>query len=221
MVWSVLDRRPAVVMLDLDGTLVDTMDALAALAAEILHLDHGMPMDEATALYLETSGIPFRNQLDLILPGRAGLGKTARAFEHRKATIADSAHLSEARIEALQELRRLGLGITVSSSSAQHFVDAFQRRVGFDFDLVLGYRPGQTKGLRHFDTTCDALNANRDELLFIGDSLLDAELAAGAEVSFIGRLGTFTRDRFSAEHPGVELINDVVELPSRLQSLVR
>lgn len=208
-------------MFDLDGTLVDTMEALAALAAELLHFHHGIPMDQATELYRETSGIPFRNQLELILPGAAGLDQTSGKFEHRKAIIADSSYLSEARIDALQTLRRLGFGITVSSSSAQHFVDAFHSRVGFDFDLALGYAPGQTKGLRHFAKTCRALNTTQNELLFVGDSLMDAKLAAGAGVSFIGRLGTFTHDRFSAEHPGVELIQDVVELPRRLQPLLR
>lgn len=218
---SVPDLRPTVVVLDLDGTLVDTMDALAALAADVLHRDHDMPVDEATTLYLETSGIPFRDQLDLMLPGHTGLDGTALDFERRKASIVGSSKLSEARIDALHELRRLGFSITVSSSSAHHFVDAFHRRAGFDFDLVLGYRPGQTKGHRHFTMTCEALNATPDQLLFIGDSLMDARLAAGAGVPFIGRVGTFTRDRFSAEHPGVELIDDVVELPDLLQGRIR
>lgn len=208
-------------MLDLDGTLVDTMDTLTALAAEVLSRHHGLPMDEAATLYRETSGIPFRDQLDLILPGHAGLDETAHTFEDRKGVIAASSQVTEARLEALRELRRLGFRITVSSSSAHHFVDAFHRRAGFEFDLVLGYQPGQTKGHRHFAMTCDALNATHEDLVFVGDSLMDARLAASAGVPFIGRVGTFTRIRFAAEHPGVELIDDVVELPQRLRPPAR
>lgn len=210
------EPHASVVMLDLDGTLVDTMDALAALAADVLHDMHGMRDDEARSLYAETSGVPFREQLDLILPGVSGLERAAEVFETRKISIARGATLPEARLRALERLRAMGYRLAVSSSSAHHLVEEFHQRIPFGFDLVLGFRQGQSKGARHFELACQALDARLEEIVFVGDSLTDARLAAAAGVSFIGRVGTFTHDRFAAEFPGVELIGDVVELPNRL-----
>ena len=217
MTMLVGDPRTTVVVFDLDGTLVDTMDSLADLAAEVLHGGHRIAFEEARSLYVETSGVPFREQLDLIVPGEAGLDQTAEIFEFRKRAIAQEADLTRPRRHALESLRERGYQLTISSSSAQHFVEEFHQRVAFDFDLALGFAPGQTKGAQHFSITCNALDRTMDQLVFVGDSLRDAALADQSGVRFIGRLGTFSRSRFSAEYPRIDLIDDVVELPCRLE----
>ena len=59
-----------------------------------------------------------------------------------------------------------------------------------------------------------ALGVARSELLFVGDSLKDGELAAAARVDFVGRLGTFGAEDFLRHHPRARTIADVGELPS-------
>jgi phosphoglycolate phosphatase-like HAD superfamily hydrolase len=58
-----------------------------------------------------------------------------------------------------------------------------------------------------------ALAVRRADILFVGDSLKDGDLARDAGVHFVGRLGTFDASAFERFFPGVVTIRNVVELP--------
>jgi phosphoglycolate phosphatase-like HAD superfamily hydrolase len=183
-------------MFDLDGTLIDTMSGFADVAARLMAEHQGVPVAEGRRQYLATSGIPFRQQLELISPGHPANPQVSDLFEHQKRAFADGADMDARTIAGLLRLREAGIKIVVSSNGAQHFVDEFAARHDLKFDLVLGFSEGFAKGKPHVDRTCKLLDVQPSEILFCGDSLKDGDLAAETGLSFVGRLGTFSREDF-------------------------
>jgi phosphoglycolate phosphatase-like HAD superfamily hydrolase len=209
-------------MFDLDGTLVDTMGAFADLAADVMATRHGYDRARARARYLETSGIPFHQQLEVILPSDARNADASAEFEQRKRAVCDATMMDRETLAGLAGLRELGFKLVLSSNTGQEFVDDFARREPFTFDLALGFDAarGLAKGRPHVDHTCKVFALDHGELLFCGDSLKDAELAEGCGVAFVGRLGTFTLADFRARDPEAIAVANVVELPALLRGRV-
>jgi phosphoglycolate phosphatase len=206
----------AAVMFDLDGTLIDTMGALADLAAQKIAQRYPMPATEARRRYLQTSGIPFRQQLDVIFPDDPRNDETSAVFERDKRAICDAAELPPETIAALAALRSRGLKLVVSSNSAQHYVDEFAERAAFRFDLALGFGAGLAKGEPHVGRVCELFGVRREQILFVGDSLKDGELAQRSRLPFVGRTGTFARERFAEAWPGAPVIDGLGDLVTLL-----
>ncbi len=198
-------------MFDLDGTLIDTMGGFADVAAAVMAELHGIDATTGRRRYLQTSGIPFRQQLEVIAPDHPANDMASDIFERKKRAYADTADLDERTLTALQRLRGFGLSLVVSSNSAQHFVDEFVARQTFAFDLALGFddATGLAKGKPHVARACAALGVTTETIVFCGDSLKDGELARDCEVRFVGRLGTFTRDDFQRWDPAALVVDDV------------
>lgn len=207
-------------MFDLDGTLIDTMTGFADLAAEIMATRHGLDVAQGKRRYLETSGIPFRQQLEVIHPSHAQNDAASDEFETRKRAVCDAATMDERTITGLQTLRDHGIKVVLSSNSAQHYVDEFAARAGFSFDLALGHDPktGFAKGEPHTRFTCEKLAVETGEIVFCGDSLKDGDLAKACGIAFVGRLGTFTHDQFRRWDASVAVVDDAHDLAQLLRS---
>jgi phosphoglycolate phosphatase-like HAD superfamily hydrolase len=210
--------QPRVVMFDLDGTLVDTMGGFADIAAEVMAGRHGVDWAWARRQYLETSGLPFCKQLEVIFPGHPANQAASDTFELRKLAVCEATSMDARTVAGLEELRAIGLKLVVSSNTGQSVVDSFVAREGFRFDLALGFDPAQGlgKGRPHVERALAVFVAAPDELVYVGDSLKDAELAAECGVQFIGRLGTFGEDDFRRRAGTALCVPDVGELPSLL-----
>src|SRR3982751_1759898 len=170
---------PKVLLCDLDGTLIDSMPTLADLATEVIEERYGTPRVLARELYLATCGLPFVKQLEEIFPGDARNGEASAEFEGRKPARCGAIRMSSETRQALEQMRARGVRVAVSSNNGTENVDTFARGAGFVFDLVLGYGEGLAKGRTHLDATSRAFGAARQEMLFIGDSLHDGEVAEG------------------------------------------
>ena len=207
-------------MFDLDGTLVDTMFLFADLAAEVMARRHGDDPKVARARYLETSGIPFIKQLAVIHPDHAENQAASDEFEVSKKEITARTSLDQRTHQALNDLRERGLRLIVSSNTGQNFVDEFVRGSGQTFDLALGFdeTAGIAKGEPHVAATCQTLGLSRDEIWFVGDSIKDGELAHECNLSFVGRVGTFTRAEFTLRFPGVRVVEHPAELLEMIES---
>lgn len=208
--------RPAVVLFDLDGTLIDTMGGFADLAAELINEHHGTDRRIARKRYLETSGIPFRHQLEAIFPGDPRNDEVAAIYEHRKQGICARAVLDADTRRGLLQLRERGIRIVVSSNGARHFIDEFQQRAPVTFDLALGFGDGLAKGAPHVARVCRELDVTPDQILFVGDSLKDGELARDNGLRFVGRTGTFNRSAFQGAFPGVPTVDRISDLSALL-----
>jgi phosphoglycolate phosphatase-like HAD superfamily hydrolase len=198
--------------------LIDTMGGFADVAAAVMASRFGLDLAEARARYLGTSGIPFRQQLEVIRPGDPGNQDASDEFEAKKRVVADTTDMDDETVAGLANLARLGLKLVVSSNSAQHFVDDFARRSGFHFDVVLGHDAarGLAKGEPHVAHVCRTLGLGTSDLVFCGDSLVDGDLANACGVAFVARLGTFTLADFRRRDPEAIAVARIPELATLL-----
>jgi phosphoglycolate phosphatase-like HAD superfamily hydrolase len=203
---------PRVLLCDLDGTLIDTMPILADLAAAILSETYSMPRSLARELYLATCGLPFVQQLEAICPGDARNPDTSTRFEAAKPALCRSARMPADTRRALITLQGRGVRIVVSSNNGTENVERFAADSGFAFDMALGFGGGLAKGGPHISRAEEVFRAGRAEMVFVGDSLHDGDIAAREGVAFVGVAGTFSRDRFSLRFPGLPVVTRFAEL---------
>ena len=205
---------PRVLLCDLDGTLIDSMPTLADIATEVIEERYGTPRILARELYLATCGLPFVKQLEEMFPEDGRNAAASADFEARKPARCGAIRMAPETRRALEQMRQMGVRIAVSSNNGTDNVDAFARASGFAFDLVLGYGGGLAKGRTHLDATSRQFGAARQEMLFIGDSLHDGEIAEREGIPFVGVATTFSPDRFALRFPSVPVIRRFSALPS-------
>ena len=209
--------RIRAVLFDFDGTLVDTMGGFTEIAADVLNEYCGLPPHVGRARYLETSGLPFCQQIEMIVPGGKKNEEAAEAFERRKLTGFFSESFHPDTRDALCRLRGLGYKVAVSSNNGQALIERFVRNDGtVPFDLVLGFQENFAKGKDHFEKVMETWELEAHELLFVGDSLMDAKRACACAVPFVGILGTFDRESFEQAFPDVTTIGSLGELATLL-----
>jgi len=78
--------KPAKAFLfDFDGTLVDTMHGYADIAGRLISTRYeGYSFEQGRRRYIETSGIPFVQQMEIVAPADARNAETVRMFEEEK-----------------------------------------------------------------------------------------------------------------------------------------
>jgi phosphoglycolate phosphatase-like HAD superfamily hydrolase len=204
---------PRVLLCDLDGTLIDSMPTLADLATEVMESVFGTPKILARELYLATCGLPFVKQLEEIYPGDPRNAGASDLFEGRKPDRCDQIRMPTETRRALERLRGMGVRLAVSSNNGVTNVATFARNAGFLFDLVLGFGGGLAKGRPHIEATSREFGVDRQEMLFVGDSLHDGEIAEREGIPFVGLATTFSPERFTLRFPRVPVIRRFAALP--------
>jgi phosphoglycolate phosphatase-like HAD superfamily hydrolase len=207
---------PKVLLCDLDGTLIDSMPTLADLATDVLGEVYGTPRVLGRELYVATCGLPFIRQLESIFPGDARNQRASDLFEGRKPERCNRIRMSAEVEQALRELKRRGLAIVVSSNNGVENVSTFARDADFAFDLVLGFGNGLAKGKPHIERAEAKFDVDRSEMLFVGDSLHDGEVAEREGIPFVGLAGTFSPERFALRFPQLSIIRRFADLPDLL-----
>jgi len=200
------------VVFDFDGTLVDTMQSFADVAADVMASRYSVHFEWARRRYLETSGIPFFQQLEEIFPNNNGNSDAAEEFERRKLEGFFSEKFDADVRGALAALQSKGYKIAVSSNNFQHLLDKFVSTEDVQFDMVLGCRDNFFKGHDHFNAIKQKLGVGAHEILFVGDSLMDAQRATESGVRFVGRTGTFTSQSFKKAYPGIPTVDKLSDL---------
>jgi phosphoglycolate phosphatase-like HAD superfamily hydrolase len=190
------------------------MPTLADLATEVIEERYGTPRILARELYLATCGLPFVKQLEEIFPEDPRNAEASDDFEARKPARCNAIRMAADTRRALEDMRAMGVRIAVSSNNGIENVSAFARDAGFKFDLVLGYGGGLAKGRTHLDATSREFGASRQEMLFVGDSLHDGEIAEREGIPFVGIATTFSPDRFALRFPSVPVIRRFAALPT-------
>jgi len=207
-------RLPKVLLCDLDGTLIDSMPTLAEIATEVMGEVYGTPRALARELYIATCGLPFIRQLESIFPGNPRNQEASDAFEARKPARCSQIRMAADVEGTLRSLKLRGVSIAVSSNNGIENVATFARHTGALFDLVLGFGNGLAKGRPHIERAEAFFGVDRTEMLFIGDSLHDGEIAERERIPFVGLAGTFSHERFSLRFPHTPIVRRFAELPS-------
>ena len=200
------------VIFDFDGTIVDSMNAFADIAARVM--PKHLAIDSATARrkYLESSGIPFFQQLEILFPGHPANEKTAEEFERIKLEGYFEEPLYADAAKTVRRLRESGIRTIVSSNNFQHLVERFVEGRPIEFDMVLGFKEGFAKGADHFRHIESFLGVPREGMTFVGDSLKDGERALQYGIEFIAKEGIFTRNEFQRKFPGARVISTLSDL---------
>lgn len=199
---------------DFDGTLIDSMWGYAEIAADAMRKHHGIPREEGHRLYLETSGIPFFQQLESIRPGSLKNAACAEEFEARKI---EGMFLSKPDADALEGTRRLreaGVRLVVSSNNFQHLVERYmQQNPSLQMDLVLGFDQEKKleKGRLHFEAIEKRFGLPKSVILYCGDSLKDGERALDYGIPFVGRTGIFSHQQFTQRFDGITTVDSICQ----------
>ncbi len=199
------------VIFDFDGTIADTMPFLSDLAVGLLTERYEISGAEARRRYLETTGMDFASQIEEIFPGHSSNDAVAAAMELGKRERILEYPLFDEVISVLKFFEERDVKRFVCSSTQETLVRQHTKRAGID-DLLsgcFGYRPGFTKGhqieyiLRHY-------NLCPEEVIFVGDSLIDYEFVKDSGVQFVAIRRLFEEHEFRGR--GLLSVRDLTEL---------
>lgn len=208
--------RPRAILFDLDGTLVDSMDIFSEIASQLLHRYVGMPLEQGRRRYLQTCGIPFRSQLNMIVPRYNKIDQMSDEFENLKRAATSDLTMDSDTLAALNAIKASGVGVAVSSNNYQMNVLRFAELSPVQFDFALGYGEELRKGKPHLSYATNYYQCGLRQLLFVGDSLSDAVVASECGVPFIAVTRTFSDQEFRALDEDVMCIAAIRELPVKL-----
>ena len=199
------------IVFDFDGTIADTMGSLSEAAVALLTETYDMSTETAGRSYRETTGMDFASQLERISPGNACNDVLAARFEDQRLELMACCSLFPDTLSVLAELKAMGIALFICSSTPHDVVARFCADTGIAplTQTVSGLKPGHTK----FDqlvATRLQLGVQCDQMLFVGDSLHDFELANRAHIAFTGVTGLFTAEDFA--RVGAPAVADLAEL---------
>ena len=177
------------VLLDLDGTLLDTAPDLAAAINAMLAGQGLGPLPERTVRNLIGQGIPRLVERSLVAAGLPlvceRLEPSLRGFGvHYRRVNGQSSRPFPGVIEALERMRAAGLKLACVTNKASAFTTPLLEKTGLArfFDAVAtsdlaGSRKPEPGLILH---ACRALGVAPHEATMIGDSAHDAEAARAA-----------------------------------------
>lgn len=197
---------------DFDGTLLDSMGSFQELAGRVIHETYGIARAKSEELYRATTGLPFCEQLEVLFPRHSSNERAAQTFETLKLDSFHRAMPFPEVIDTLLALQRRDIFIAISSNNSQDNVERMVAELGIPADCLCGWENGHGKGDVHFDRIEVASGQGRDCMLFVGDSLHDAQLASDHNIAFAGRTGTFSRQEFHTHNKDTYVINTLQEL---------
>jgi phosphoglycolate phosphatase-like HAD superfamily hydrolase len=181
-----------VVVFDLDGTILDDLALISAVAADVLFKSFATPPEEGRIHYLATTGMPFEAQLSQLYPGAPAAVRhtTAVTFHTRKVTEAYAKAKPFPEIPKL--LKRLGTErwtLAVSTGAETEMADLLLEREGlrYWFEEVLGSAEGtKREHMAEYRRRYPGV-----PMFLVGDSRFDMEAAVSVPgVTPIGRAST-------------------------------
>ncbi|MEE9264426.1 MAG: HAD hydrolase-like protein, partial [Vicinamibacteria bacterium] len=206
-----LGMRLKAVIFDFDGTIVDTMPFLTRIAVGLITSNYGISEEEALARYRATTGLDFESQMEQMFPRHPKNPEVVAAMEASKDQgIFDHALFDEV-IPALKFFEASSVRRFICSSTRGEIVRDYIMRARIDglLDGFLGYRKGFTKGCQ-IESILDRYGLDPSEVLFVGDSLTDAQFAVDSGLRFIGVSRLFSREEFRER--GIFSVGDLSDL---------
>ncbi|MHB8351589.1 MAG: HAD family hydrolase [Thermoplasmata archaeon] len=177
-----------VVVFDLDGTLLDDMEAISDVAADVLHRAFRTPIEVGRVQYLATTGMPFEAQLRQLYPHVAEEERiaAARIFHERKAREAYAkAHLFPEIPGLVKRLERDHWTLVVSTGAEREVAELLLEREGIRiwFEAVLG----SAQGTKREHLLEYRRRYSSPPLALVGDSRFDLESAQFVGVPLFAR----------------------------------
>jgi phosphoglycolate phosphatase-like HAD superfamily hydrolase len=167
-----------VVIFDLDGTILDDLDEISRVAADVMFQAFGTPPEEARIHYLATTGMPFEAQLAQLYPEAPTVlrSASARTFHQRK--VAEAYARAKPFPEVPKLLKRLATErwtLSISTGAETEMADLLLEREGlrYWFEDVLGSSSGtKREHLVEYERRFPGART-----FLVGDSRFDMEAA--------------------------------------------
>ncbi len=199
------NRKINTIIWDLDGTLLDTLQDLAAAVNHALG-QFGMPtltIDQVR----QYVGNGVRRLMVLSVPDGDRNPQFEAVFAEFKAYYVDhckdNTRLYDGIAATLVELKRRGYRMAVVSNKLQSGVDELYAEYFRDtMDVAIGERPevARKPAPDMVFAALEALSASRDEAVYVGDSDVDLATARNAGLPCISVLWGFRDRDFLLEH---------------------
>ncbi|MCE4602426.1 MAG: HAD family hydrolase [Desulfurococcales archaeon] len=180
---------PRVVLLDLDGTVIDTMELYTEEASRLISEATSMELGEARRLYRETMGMPFRRQLLEAGTPPGIVEDVARRFEEWKRRLLSRIQVDPRVVEAVQMLRSRGIRVYLSTNNECTVIRGLLPQGVLDGVLCNDPGRGFEKGRPHLDEVLAREGVKPCEVAFIGDSVYDLNLYEGLGVKVLATRG--------------------------------
>jgi pyrophosphatase PpaX len=213
--------RPWAVLLDLDGTLVDTVPFILA---SVRHAFAGRARCPTDDEWIAGIGTPLRVQLQAFADGEDDLeALVARYRAHQREHHDRQTRAYPGAVDAVKALRARGHPIAIVTGKLAEGAQRALRHVGLDGDVdaVVGADacPEHKPHPRPVLLALDRLGRTPAEALFLGDSTVDvlAGNAAGV-VSVAATWGACARDALAAAGPA-RFLDDIAALPALVAEL--
>ena len=208
------------VALDFDGTVADSMGFLTGLAVELLVGELGFERAEAARQYLATAGSEFSTQLDELAPGQPRLAEVAGRFEAEKTRWMGGCELFSDVVPAVERLAAADIPVLLCSSTRVGLVREFCQRYGLldRFASVDGWDSGRGKSVQLVSGVAAAGFAGH-EVVFVGDTRRDADVARAAGTRFVGLVRAGHPDALAGS--GAKVVGSLSELAADLIRAVR
>ena len=193
--------RPRIVLLDFDGTIINTMKYYAGIASSIIEEEAGIPREAALRMYMETAGMAFRDQLARMGIRGEAAERIARRFENEKSNMLRRMRLDPRVKWFIGELRKRGLLVYLSTNNECRIVRGL-RELAAVFDGILCHDPvsGTRKGRDHLRALKREHGVTPCEIVFVGDSDYDITLYGELGVRTIKTRGLWRDSREILKH---------------------
>ena len=208
------------VALDFDGTVADSMGYLTGLAVDLLVGELGFDRADAARQYLATAGSEFSTQLDELAPGQPRLAEVAGRFEAEKTRWMGGCELFSDVVPTVERLAAADIPVLLCSSTRVGLVREFCQRYGLldRFASVDGWGLGHGKSVQLVSGVAAAGLAGH-EVVFVGDTRRDADVARAAGTRFVGLVRAGHPDVHAGS--GAKVVGSLSELAADLVRAVR
>lgn len=216
-----LSKQYKTIIFDFDYTLIDATKAIVE-CYNYAFSKVGFPPQE-TETIKKTVGITISKSFT-IMTGCEDNEIIDNFKEHFKEkadkVMTNSTEFLKNALNLLKLLKQNNIKIGILSSKYAYRIKEFlEKENAIDLiEIIIGFEDLQEhKPLpQGLEKIADILNIGKNEILYVGDSLTDAETAKNAKVDFIGVLtGTTTKADFES-YPYIAVVRDLFELEKLL-----
>lgn len=195
--------RWPVILFDLDGTVLDTVELIRASHEHALREVLGKTLSDEELM--AGIGTPLREQMEKFDPERADeLYDTYRAWNHANTARLAARYdgVDEVLVELEAEGARLGIVTSKSRDAVDLVLEALPAPIVWDVVVTYDDSPLHKPHPAPLLTALERLDARPEDAVYIGDSPFDLQAATAAGCAAIGvTWGVFRRDVLAAEQP--------------------
>jgi CDP-L-myo-inositol myo-inositolphosphotransferase len=213
---SLIKSKIKAVIFDFDGTVANTMPFLTELAVKLLAENYNISKDVAQKRYLETTGLNFARQIELIFPSHPNNQEVVNTFESMKRKGILAHPVFPEVISTFRYFDNKKIKTFICSSTSQELITSYTKLNKIDnlLEGSFGYKPGFGKG-EQIDFVLQQYKLHAEEVLFVGDSLRDFDFVKDKKIKFLGITRIFKQKDF--QRIGALTVNCLTDLVNRFR----